>query len=142
MPTQTGFWIQVKNGEVKQVWDYKPDPARMAAESGWRAASEVKPDLVDNREIMTTHSFDLDADPAQIVWAKRELTVDERKGALKSQANAESQAAVDAEVAKQLDDDPASVYDAAAVATAQSTLTTKLTAIDGATTHEDVDVIS
>jgi hypothetical protein len=28
------------------------------------------------------------------------------------------------------------------VAAAQSTLTTKLTAIDGATTHEDVDVIS
>jgi hypothetical protein len=25
MPTQAGFWIQVKNGEVKQVWDYKPD---------------------------------------------------------------------------------------------------------------------
>ena len=49
----------------------------MAAESGWRAASEVKPDLVDNREIVTTHSFDLDADPAQIVWAKRELTVDD-----------------------------------------------------------------
>ena len=74
MPTQTGFWIQVKNGEVKQVWDYKPDASRMAAESGWRAASEVKPDLVDNREIMTTHSFDLDADPAQIVWAKRPRT--------------------------------------------------------------------
>ena len=127
---------------MKQVWDYKPDASRMAAESGWRAASEVKPDLVDNREIMTAHSFDLDADPAQIVWAKRELTVDERKGALRGQANAEFQAVVDAEVRKQLDDDPASVYDAAAVATAQSTLTTKLTAIDGATTHEDVDVIS
>jgi hypothetical protein len=114
----------------------------MAEEGGWRAASEVKPDLVDNREIMTTHSFDLDADPAQIVWGKRELTVDERKGALRGQANAEFQQVVDAEVRKQLDDDPASVYDAAVVAAAQSTLTTKLTAIDGATTHEDVDVIS
>ena len=39
----------------------------MAEESGWRAASEVKPDITDNREIITTHSFDLDADPAQIV---------------------------------------------------------------------------
>jgi hypothetical protein len=142
MPTQAGFWIQVKNGEVKQVWDYKPDPARMSEEGGWRAAVEVKPDLVDNREIITTHSFDLDADPAQIVWGKRELTVDERKGALKGQANAEFQQAVNAEVAKQLDDDPASVYDAAAVAAAQATLTAKLAAIDGATTHEDVDVIS
>ena len=113
----------------------------MAEEGGWRAASEVKPDLVDNREIITTHSFDLEADPAQIVWAKRELTVDERKGALRGQANAEFQQVVDAEVAKQMDDDPASVYDPDAVATAQATLNTKLTAIDGATTHEDVDAL-
>jgi len=114
----------------------------MAEEGGWRAASEVKPDLVDNREIITTHSFDLEADPAQIVWAKRELTVDERKGALRGQANAEFQQVVDGELRKQMDDDPASVYDPDVVATAQATLNTKLTAIDGATTHEDVDVIS
>ena len=141
MPTQTGFWIQVKNGEVKQVWDYAPDASRQAAEGGWREAVEVKPDLTDNREIITTHSFDLTADPAQIVWAKRELTVDERKGSLKSQANAQFQQAVDAEIAKQLDDDPASVYDAAAVATAQTTLTDRIAAIDAATTHEDVDAL-
>jgi hypothetical protein len=141
MPTQTGFWIQVKNGEVKQVWDYAPDASRQAAEGGWREAVEVKPDLTDNREIITTHSFDLTADPAQIVWAKRELTVDERKGSLKGQANAEFQQAVDAEIAKQLDDDPATVYDAAAVATAQTTLTDRIAAIDAATTHEDVDAL-
>jgi len=141
MPTQTGFWIQVKNGEVKQVWDYAPDAARRAEEGGWREAVEVKPDLTANREIITTHSFDLDAEPAQIVWAKREVTVDERKGALRGQANAEFQQVVDAEVRKQMDDDPASVYDPDVVATAQATLNTKLTAIDGATTHEDVDAL-
>ena len=113
----------------------------MAEEGGWRAASEVKPDLVDNREIMTTHSFDLDADPAQIVWAKRELTVDERKGALVGQANTAFQEAVNVETAKQLDDDPASVYDAAAVATAQTTLTDRLAAINAATTHDEVDAL-
>ena len=126
---------------MKQVWDYKPDASRMAEEGGWRAASEVKPDLVDNREIMTTHSFDLDADPAQIVWAKRELTVDERKGALVGQANIAFQEAVNVETAKQLDDDPASVYDAAAVATAQTTLTDRLAAINAATTHDEVDAL-
>ena len=141
MPTQTGFWIQVKNGEVKQVWDYKPDASRMAAESGWRAASEVKPDLVDNREIMTTHSFDLDADPAQIVWAKRELTVDERKGALRGQANAEFQAVVDAQLAIEMADDDAS-GDLDAVAAAKAVKDAKIVAINTATTHEDVDVIS
>ena len=141
MPTQTGFWIQVKNGEVKQVWDYKPDPARMAEEGGWRAASEVKPDITDNREIITTHSFDLDADPAQIVWAKRDLTVDERKGVLRAEAKQTFQGVVDAETAKQLDDDDSTTYDASAVSTAQTTLTNRLAAINAATTHDDVDAL-
>ena len=140
MPTQTGFWIQVKNGEVKQVWDYKPDASRMAAESGWRAASEVKPDLVDNREIMTTHSFDLDADPAQIVWAKRELTVDERKGALRSQANAEFQEVVNAQLAIEMADDDAS-GDLEAVSAAKAVKDARIAAINAATTHDEVDAL-
>jgi hypothetical protein len=141
MPTQTGFWIQVKNGEVKQVWDYAPDASRRAAESGWREAVEVKPDLVDNREIITTHSFDLDADPAQIVWGKRELTVDERKGALIGQAKAEFQQVVDAQLQVEMADDDAS-GDLDAVAAAKAVKDAKIVAINTATTHEDVDVIS
>jgi hypothetical protein len=113
----------------------------MAAESGWRAASEVKPDLVDNREIITTHSFDLDADPAQIVWAKRELTVDERKGALIGQAKAEFQQVVDAQLQIEMADDDAS-GDLDAVAAAKAVKDAKIVAINAATTHEDVDVIS
>jgi len=140
MPTQTGFWIQVKNGEVKQVWDYKPDPARMSEEPGWRAASEVKPDLVDNREIMTTHSFDLDADPAQIVWGKRELTVDERKGALVGQAKAEFQQIVDAQLQVEMADDDAS-GDLEAVSTAKAAKDARIAAINAATTHDEVDAL-
>jgi len=140
MPTQTGFWIQVKNGEVKQVWDYKPDASRMAAESGWRAASEVKPDLVDNREIMTTHSFDLDADPAQIVWAKRELTVDERKGALIGQANSAFQEVVNAQMQIEMADDDAS-GDLEAVSTAKAAKDARIAAINAATTHDEVDAL-
>ena len=126
---------------MKQVWDYAPDASRRAAESGWREAVEVKPDLVDNREIITTHSFDLDADPAQIVWGKRELTVDERKGALRGQANAEFQAVVDAQLAIEMADDDAS-GDLDAVAAAKAVKDAKIVAINTATTHEDVDVIS
>ena len=126
---------------MKQVWDYKPDASRMAAESGWRAASEVKPDLVDNREIITTHSFDLDADPAQIVWAKRELTVDERKGALVGQANAAFQDVVNAQLAIEIADDDVS-GDLEAVSAAKAVRDARIAAINAATTHEDVDVIS
>ena len=141
MPTQTGFWIHVKNGEVKQVWDYAPDASRRAAESGWREAVEVKPDLVDNREIITTHSFDLDADPAQIVWGKRELTVDERKGALVGQAKAEFQQVVEAEMRKEVDEFPSTQYDAAVVDAARVAFEARMTAIATATTHEDVDAL-
>lgn len=140
MPTQAGFWIQVKNGEVKQVWDYKPDPARMSEEGGWRAAVEVKPDLVDNREIITTHSFDLDADPAQIVWGKRELTVDERKGALIGQAKAEFQQIVDSQLQVEMADDDAS-GDLDAVAAAKAVKDARIAAINAATTHDEVDAL-
>ena len=141
MPTQAGFWIQVKNGEVKQVWDYAPDASRRASEGGWREAVEVKPDLVDNREIMTTHSFDLDADPAQIVWGKRELTVDERKGALAGQAKVEFQQVVEAEMRKEVDEFPSTQYDAAVVDAARVAFEARMTAIATATTHEDVDAL-
>ena len=140
MPTQTGFWIQVKNGEVKQVWDYAPDASRRAAESGWREAVEVKPDLIDNREIITTHSFDLDADPAQIVWGKRELTVDERKGALIGQAKAEFQQIVDAQLQVEMADDDAS-GDLDAVAAAKAVKDARIAAINAATTHDEVDAL-
>ena len=140
MPTQAGFWIQVKNGEVKQVWDYAPDASRRASEGGWREAVEVKPDLVDNREIITTHSFDLDADPAQIVWGKRELTVDERKGALIGQAKAEFQQIVDAQLRVEMADDDAS-GDLDAVAAAKAVKDARIAAINAATTHDEVDAL-
>ena len=125
---------------MKQVWDYAPDASRRAAEGGWREAVEVKPDLVDNREIMTTHSFDLDADPAQIVWGKRELTVDERKGALIGQANAEFKAVVDAQLAIEMADDDAS-GDLDAVAAAKAVKDARIAAINAATTHDEVDAL-
>jgi hypothetical protein len=125
---------------VKQVWDYAPDASRRAAESGWREAVEVKPDLVDNREIITTHSFDLDADPAQIVWGKRELTVDERKGALIGQAKAEFQQVVDAQLQVEMADDDAS-GDLDAVAAAKAVKDARIAAINAATTHDEVDAL-
>jgi hypothetical protein len=88
MPTKTGYWIRVKNGKVTDVWDYKPSAEKLASEAGWREAVEIMPDLVANREIMTTHQINIDVEPAEIVWSKRELEVDERKDGLRSQAKA------------------------------------------------------
>tara|TARA_R110000803_G_scaffold2140_1_gene7142 strand:- start:29 stop:370 length:342 start_codon:yes stop_codon:yes gene_type:complete len=113
----------------------------MSTEGGWRAASEVKPDLIDNRETITTHSFDVDADPAQIVWAKRELTVDERKGAHVDEARVVYQAVVEAEMHKEMDEYPSTQYDAAVVSAAQDTFEARITAISAAITHEEVDAL-
>jgi hypothetical protein len=141
MPTKTGYWIRVKNGQVKDVWDYKPSADKLASEPGWREAVEVMPDLVANREIMTTHHIDIDVDPAQIVWGKRELEVDERKDGLRGSAKAEFKAVVDAEVAKETDQYPETQYDAAVVDAARVVFEARMDEIAAATTHEAVDAL-
>ena len=35
MPTKAGFWIRVKNGQVTDVWDYRPSDDKLAKEPGW-----------------------------------------------------------------------------------------------------------
>jgi hypothetical protein len=141
MPTKTGYWIRVKNGQVKDVWDYKPSADKLASEPGWREAVEIFPELVPNREIMTTHEINIDVEPAQIVWSKRELEVEERKDGLRSQAKAEFKAVVDAEVAKETDEWPETQYDAAVVEAARGVFEARMTEIEAAVTHEDVDAL-
>lgn len=139
MPTQAGFWIRVQNGSVTDVWDYEPSAEKKAAEPGWREAVEVMPDLTANREVVTTYSFDIDVTPAQIIWAKRDLTVDERKESLEGEAKVEFRQTVHEETAKEMSDDPSSNYDGAVVSAAYTAYQNKLTAIAALTTHEDVD---
>lgn len=141
MPTKTGYWIRVKNGQVKDVWDYKPSAEKLATEPGWREAVEVLPDLVPNREIMTTHHIDIDVEPAQIVWGKRGLEVEERKDGLRAQAKAEFKAVVDAEIAKETDQYPETQYDPAVVDAARVVFEQRMDAIAAAVTHEDVDAL-
>lgn len=142
MPTtRTGYWIRVKNGQVTDVWDYAPDPARKAAEPGWQEAVEIFPDITPNREIVTSHTFNLDATPAQIVWGKREVTVDERQGSLIGQAKGEFQRVVQEQMQRQINDNPAEEYDPAAVQTAKDAMNAKIAAVDAATTHEALDAL-
>lgn len=141
MPTKAGFWIRVKNGQVTDVWDYRPSDDKLAKEPGWREAVEVMPDLVPNREMVTTHHFDIDVTPAQIVWGKRAVEVEERKGDLRAKARAAFRAVVDAEIAKETDQYPETQYDAAVVDAARAVFEARMDAIALATTHEDVDAL-
>ena len=139
MPTKTGYWIRVKNGKITDVWDYKPSDEKLAAEPGWREAVEIFPEIVPNREIITTHEINIDVEPAQIVWSKRELDVDERKDGLRGAAKAAFREVVDAEIAKETDEWPETQYDAAVVDAARAVFEARMTEIDAATSHADVD---
>jgi hypothetical protein len=131
----------VKNGQVTDVWDYKPSADKLAKEAGWREAVEIMPDLVPNREMITTHHIDIDVEPAQIVWGKRAIEVDERKDGLRGQAKAAFKAVVDAEIAKETDAYPETQYDPAVVDAARIVFEARMDAIAAATTHEDVDAL-
>jgi hypothetical protein len=141
MPTKTGYWIRVKNGKVTDVWDYKPSDEKLESENGWREAVEIFPELTPNREIITTHVINIDVEPAEIVWSKREFEVEERKDLLRSQAKAEFKAVVDAEVAKETDEYPETQYDAAVVDAARIVFEARMDEISAATTHDAVDVL-
>jgi hypothetical protein len=131
------LFVRVINNEVKQVWDTQPP----AGESGWHSAVEVKPDVAENRQVLDGHTFDLTTDPVQIVYAVRDVTVDERKAGLISRAKAEFQQVANDQLQIEMDD-TATDGDLEAVSAAKAVKDAKIVAINTATTHEDLDVIS
>ena len=131
------LFVKVVNNEVKQVWDTQPP----AGESGWKSAVEVKPNVVENRQVLDGHTFDLTTDPVQIVYAVRDITVDERKSGLIGRAKSEFQQVANDQLQVEMDDtDTAGDLDA--VSAAKAVKDAKIVAINTATTHEDLDVIS
>jgi hypothetical protein len=123
------------------VWDYKPSADKLASEPGWREAVEIFPELTPDREIITTHEINIDVEPAQILWSKRDVEVEERKDGLRGVARSEFKAVVDAEVAKETDQYPETRYDAAVVDAARVVFEARMDEISAATTHEDVDAL-
>jgi len=111
----------------------------MAAEPGWLEAVEIFPEIVPNREMITTHEINIDVEPAEIVWSKREVAVEERKDGLRGAAKEAFKAVVDAEVAKETDEWPETQYDSAVVEAARIVFEARMTEIEAAATHVDVD---
>jgi len=137
MPTiRTGYWIRVENNEVKDVWDSAP-----ADTAGWTTGVEVLPDLTPNREIITTHQFDLTKNPIEIIWGKRDLLVDERKQSLAGQAQAEFQQVVQQQMMLQMSPNPSEEFDTNVVTTAKAVMQARIDAVNAAVTHEDVDAL-
>ena len=141
MPTtKTGYWIRVHGGKVTDVWDYEPPAEKKATQGGWREAVEIFPDATETREIITTHAIDIDKSPAEIVWSKRELAVDERKSGLIGQAKSAFQEVANAQMQIEVDDTDASA-DLDAVSAAKAVKDARIATISAATTHEEVDAL-
>ena len=126
-------YVQILNGEVKQVWDTPPSEG--VGNNGWRNAVEVRPSIQAGRQGYTAHRFDLNVDPVQIIWDTYEISVDERKGGMRANAGFEFQQVVN-EQARNPDS-----YDATAVETARQAMLTKQAAIDACTTHDALDAL-
>lgn len=135
--TNTGFWVRVQDGQVTQVWDSQPP----AGEDGWKPAVEIIPDATPNREYISHHTIDADKTPAEIVWHVAEMTVEDRKNALISQAKGEFQQVVNHQLQVQFNDELVEEYDSAAVTEAKAVMDARIAQVQAATTHEEVDAL-
>ena len=126
------LFVKVENEEVTQVWDTDPP----AGEAGWQSAVEVRPSITDGKQIYTGHTFDLSADPVQIVYGVQDLTIAQRKEGLIGQAKSAYQQVANEQT--QLETDDAS-GDAAAVSEAKDAKDQNIAAINACSTHADLD---
>ena len=127
------LYVQVQNNEVKQCWDTLP-PAGVGND-GWKNAVEVRPSITAHRQGYTAHTFDLNTDPVQIIWDTYEISVDDRKGGMKSNAGFEFQMVVNQQARNP------ETYDAAAIETARQAMVAKQAAIEACTTHDQLDAL-
>jgi hypothetical protein len=128
------LFVQAVNGEVTQVWDTQPP----AGEAGWKSAVEVKPAITANRQMYDGHTFDISVDPVQIVYAVKDITVDDRKGGLIGAAKSTYQQVANEQARLEAED---ASGDASAVSTAKDVKDASIVAITDCTTHDELDAL-
>ena len=128
------LFVKVVNDEVTQVWDTQPP----AGESGWKSAVEVKPAITANRQSYDGHTFDVSVDPVQIVYAVKDITVDDRKGGLIGAAKGTYSQVANEQARLEADD---ASGDTAAVSTAKDVKDASIAAINACTTHDELDAL-
>jgi len=128
------LFAKVVNEEVTQVWDTQPP----AGESGWKSAVEVKPDITANRQTYDGHTFDISVDPVQIVYAVKDITVDDRKGGLIGAAKSTYQQVANEQTRLEAED---ASGDTAAVSTAKDVKVASIAAINACITHDELDAL-
>lgn len=125
------LYVQVVDNEVKQVWDTVPPEGQ----DGWREAVEIRPALIANRQGYTAHRFDLTTTPIQIIWDTYDISVDQRKSDMRSNAGFKFQ-----QVLQEQARNP-ETYDAALIEAARQEMLAKQAQIDAATTQDELDAL-
>ena len=128
------LFVKVENEEVTQVWDTQPP----AGESGWQSAVEVRPSITDGKQIYTGHTFDLSADPVQIVYGVQDLTIAQRKEQLIGNAKSAYQQVANEQTRLETDDGSG---DAALVSDAKDAKDQNIAAINACSTHAHLDAL-
>jgi len=128
------FFVKIENNEVTQCWDTQPP----RGEAGWKSAIEVRPAITPNRQMYTSHTFDITKDPVEIVWGVQDITPEDRKGGMIAQAKAEYQQIANAELLKDLEQGDA---DVTVVQAASAAYKAKVAQINACTTHEELDAL-
>lgn len=123
--------VRIQNNEVTDVWDTQPP----ADQDGWKDAIEVRPEIIANRQGYTAHVFDITKTPVEIVYGTFDITVEERKSGMISNASFSFQ-----QVIQEQARDPLK-YDPQAVADAQAAVAPKVALIEAATTHDELDAL-
>ena len=125
---------------MEAVWDYDPPSEHKVGAGEWREAVEIFPDVIENREEITTHSFDVYKTPVEIIWSKREFDLKERKNSLIDEANYKFQLVVAAQTDAELDNTDNTV-NLDAIAAAKAVKDARIVEINATTTHEEVDAL-
>ena len=128
------LFVRISNNQVTDCWD--TPPAEGVGNNGWKNAVEVRPTIIPNRQGYTAHTFDLTKDPVEIVYGTFDISVDDRKAGMKSNAAFTFQQVVNQQARA------GSAYDANAVATALTATQTRESAIDACTTHDQLDALN
>ena len=126
------LFVKVVDNEVTQVWDTQPPEG----EAGWKSAVEVRPEITDGKQIYTAHTFDLTADPVEIVYGVEDLTIAQRKEGLIGQAKSAYQQVANEQMQLEVAD---ASGDAAAVSEAKDAKDQNIAAINACSTHADLD---
>ena len=125
------LYVRIQNNAVTDCWDTPPP----AGQDGWKSAVEVRPAITAHRQGYTAHTFDLTTDPVQIVYGTFDISVDDRKSGMKSNAQFTFQQVVNEQARNPL------TYDPAVIESARQTMVARDAAIDACTTHDQLDAL-